>query len=53
MLGLMMRTPLLLSSILTYAARAFPDVEIVSRTPDMAPIRNVARVLSAAARTAN
>jgi len=34
MLGLMMRTPLLLSSILTHAARAFPDVEIVSRTPD-------------------
>jgi 3-(methylthio)propionyl---CoA ligase len=34
MLGLMMRTPLLLSSILTYAARTFPDVEIVSRTPD-------------------
>jgi 3-(methylthio)propionyl---CoA ligase len=29
-----MRTPLLLSSILTYAARTFPDVEIVSRTPD-------------------
>jgi acyl-CoA synthetase (AMP-forming)/AMP-acid ligase II len=34
MLGLMMKTPLLLSSILTYAARTFPDVEIVSRTPD-------------------
>src|SRR5262245_30261631 len=34
MLGLMMQTPLLLSSILTHAARAFPDVETVSRTPD-------------------
>jgi acyl-CoA synthetase (AMP-forming)/AMP-acid ligase II len=33
MLGLMMQTPLLLSSILTHAARSFPDVEIVSRTP--------------------
>ena len=30
MLGLMMQTPLLLSSILTHAARSFPDVEIVS-----------------------
>jgi len=34
MLGLMMQTPLLLSSILTHAARSFPDVEIVSRNPD-------------------
>src|SRR4051812_37015024 len=34
MLGLMMQTPLLLSSILTHVARSFPDVEIVSRTPD-------------------
>jgi acyl-CoA synthetase (AMP-forming)/AMP-acid ligase II len=34
MLGLMMKTPLLLSSILTHAARSFPDVEIFSRTPD-------------------
>lgn len=34
MLGLMMRAPLLLSSILTHSARTFPDVEIVSRTPD-------------------
>ena len=34
MLGLMMRTPLLLSSILTYSARSFPDVEIVSRSPE-------------------
>src|SRR3954462_13250807 len=34
MLGLMMQTPLLLSSILRHAARSFPDVEIVSRTPD-------------------
>jgi len=34
MLGLMMQTPLLLSSILMHAARSFPDVEIVSRTPD-------------------
>ena len=34
MLGLMMKTPLLLSSILTHAAHAHGDVEIVSRTPD-------------------
>ena len=34
MLGSMMQTPLLLSSILMHAARSFPDVEIVSRTPD-------------------
>jgi hypothetical protein len=34
MLGLMMQTPLLLSSILTHAARTFPDIELVSRTPD-------------------
>ena len=34
MLGLMMKTPLLLSSILTHAARSFPDVEIFSRSPD-------------------
>ncbi|MET4233762.1 acyl-CoA synthetase (AMP-forming)/AMP-acid ligase II [Bradyrhizobium sp. LA6.10] len=34
MLGLMMQTPLLLSFILMHAARSFPDVEIVSRTPD-------------------
>ena len=34
MLGLMTQTPLLLSSILMHAARSFPDVEIVSRTPD-------------------
>ncbi|MCP3387944.1 AMP-binding protein [Bradyrhizobium sp. CCGB12] len=34
MLGLMMQTPLLLSSILMHAARSFPDVEIVSRHPD-------------------
>jgi fatty-acyl-CoA synthase len=34
MLGLMMKTPLLLSSILTHAARSFGDVEIISRTPD-------------------
>jgi fatty-acyl-CoA synthase len=34
MLGLMMKTPLLLSSILTHAAQSFADVEIVSRTPD-------------------
>jgi AMP-binding enzyme C-terminal domain len=32
MLGLMMQTPLLLSSILTHAAPSFPDVEIISRT---------------------
>ena len=35
MLGLMMRTPLLLS-ILTHAARSFPDVEVVSRAPHKA-----------------
>jgi hypothetical protein len=34
MLGLMMQTLLLPSSILMHAARSFPDVEIVSRTPD-------------------
>ena len=34
MLGLMMKTPLLISSILDYAAAAHGDVEIVSRTPD-------------------
>ena len=34
MLGLMMQTPLLLSSVLMHAARSFPDVEIVSRTPE-------------------
>ena len=34
MLGLMMKTPLLLSSILTHAAHALRDVEIVSRSPD-------------------
>ena len=34
MLGLMMKTPLLLSSILTHAARSFPDVEKDSRSPD-------------------
>lgn len=34
MLGLMMNTPLLLSSIIQHAARDFGDVEIVSRTPD-------------------
>jgi acyl-CoA synthetase (AMP-forming)/AMP-acid ligase II len=34
MLGLMMNTPLLLSSIVRHAARDFGDVEIVSRTPD-------------------
>jgi fatty-acyl-CoA synthase len=32
--GLMMQTPLLLSSVLMHAARSFPDVEIVSRTPE-------------------
>src|SRR5258705_12774023 len=34
MLGLMMKILLLLSSILTHAARSFPDVEIFSRSPD-------------------
>ncbi len=31
MQGLMMDMPLLVSSLLTHAARHFPDVEIVSR----------------------
>ena len=39
MFGLMMRTPLLLSSILTYVAWTFPDVEIVSRSPEKADHR--------------
>ena len=34
MLGLMMKSPLLISSILRYAAEAHGDAEIVSRMPD-------------------
>ena len=54
MLGLMMKTPLLLSSILTHAARTFPDVEIVSRTPDMPDHRtNYAGLLKRSSQLAN
>jgi 3-(methylthio)propionyl---CoA ligase len=54
MFGLMMRTPLLLSSILTYAARTFPDVEIVSRTPENPDHRtNYARLLKRSSQLAH
>ena len=54
MLGLMMKTPLLLSSILTHAARTFPDVEIVSRTPDHPDHRtNYAGLLKRSSQLAN
>jgi len=54
MLGLMMKTPLLLSSILTHAARAFPDVEIVSRSPDRPDHRtNYAGLLKRSSQLAN
>src|SRR4030088_1251446 len=54
MLGLMMRTPLLLSSILTHAARSFPDVEIFSRTPDKSDHRtNYADLLPRSSQLAN
>ena len=54
MLGLMMKTPLLLSSILTHAARSFPDVEIVSRTPDHPDHRtNYAGLLKRSSQLAN
>ena len=54
MLGLMMKTPLLLSSILTLAARSFPDVEIFSRTPDKPDHRtNYATLLKRSSQLAN
>jgi len=54
MLGLMMQTPLLLSSILTHAARSFPDVEIFSRTPDRPDHRtNYATLLKRSSHLAN
>ncbi len=54
MLGLMMKTPLLLSSILTHAARSFPDVEIFSRTPDRPNHRtNYAGLLKRSSQLAN
>jgi 3-(methylthio)propionyl---CoA ligase len=54
MLGLMMQTPLLLSSILTHAARTYPDVEIVSRTPDKPDHRaNYARLQKRASQLAH
>ena len=54
MLGLMMQTPLLLSSILMHAARSFPDVEIVSRTPDRPDhITNYSGLLERSSRLAN
>src|SRR3954454_8730752 len=54
MLGLMMQTPLLLSSIFTHAARSFPDVEIISRTPDKPDhITNYAGLLQRSSQVAN
>jgi fatty-acyl-CoA synthase len=54
MLGLMMNTPLLLSSILTHAARSFPDVEIFSRAPDRPDHRtNYAGMLKRSSQLAN
>jgi 3-(methylthio)propionyl---CoA ligase len=54
MLGLMMKTPLLLSSILTHAARSFPDVEIFSRTADKPDHRtNYAELLKRSSQVAN
>ena len=54
MLGLMMQTPLLLSSILTHAARSFGDVEIISRTPDKPDhITNYAGLLQRSSQLAN
>src|SRR3954454_11611096 len=54
MLGLMMKTPLLLSSILTHAARSFPDVEIFSRTADKPDHRtNYAGLLKRSSQVAN
>src|SRR5436190_11323283 len=54
MLGLMMQTPLLLSSILTHAARSFPDVEIISRAPDRPDhVTNYAGLLERSSQLAN
>src|SRR3954454_20664386 len=54
MLGLMMKTPLLLSSILTNAARSFPDVEIFSRSADKPDHRtNYAGLLKRSSQVAN
>jgi 3-(methylthio)propionyl---CoA ligase len=54
MLGLMMQTPLLLSSILMHAARSFPDVEIVSRAPDRPDhITNYSALLQRSSQLAN
>ena len=54
MLGLMMKTPLLLSSILTHAARSFPEVEIFSRSPDKPDHRtNYAGLLKRSSQLAN
>jgi hypothetical protein len=54
MLGLMMKRQLLLSSILTHAARSFPDVEIFSRTPDRPDHRtNYAGLLKRSSQLAN
>ena len=54
MLGLMMQTPLLLSSILTHAACSFPDVDIFSRTPDKPDHRtNYATLLKRSSHLAN
>ena len=54
MIGLMMETPLLLSSILTHAAQSFPDVEIVSRIPDRPDhVTNYAGLLSRSSQLAN
>jgi 3-(methylthio)propionyl---CoA ligase len=54
MLGLMMKTPLLLSSILTHAARSFADVEIISRWPDKPDhVTNYAGLLDRSSQLAN
>ena len=54
MLGLMMKTPLLLSSILTHAARSFGDVDIISRTPDKPDhVTNYAGLLRRSSQLAN
>ena len=54
MIGLMMKTPLLLSSILTHAAQSFPDVEIVSRIPDRPDhVTNYAGLLGRSSQLAN
>ena len=54
MLGLMMQTPLLLSSILSHAARSFPDVEIVSRAPDRPDhVTNYAGLMQRSSQLAN